>query len=247
MPRNNLPNFHYERKLFKNGFSIVAGLDEVGRGSLAGPIVVGATVFDKETSDKFFKLNKLDKKIVINDSKKLTELQRIRANKFIRKNVLAFGVGTVSARKINKIGIVKATEMAYRKAIISANSKTEKRVEYLLIDAFYIPYLSNYPSFIRSTKNKKTCGKYLAGTHRQLPIIKGDEKSVSIAAASIVAKVYRDNYMTKKSKIAKYRKYCWDKNKGYGTSAHRVALLKYGKTIYHRNLFLRKLFDNFKK
>ena len=209
-----LPDFSFEKKLWKRNFKIVAGVDEVGRGSFAGPVVTAAVAFAPVQSAKF-RVQSL--KITINDSKKLTPKQREKANKWIKENALYWAVGEASVNEINKLGIVKATQIAFRKAI----SKT--KADFLLIDAFYIPYVAGL-----RRKNQKA-------------IIKGDTKSISIAAASIIAKVYRDKLMTDLSKKAKYKEYGWDKNKGYGTLDHRNAIKKYGLTRLHRRDFVRKL------
>jgi ribonuclease HII len=154
--------------------------------------------------------------VVINDSKQLSSKQREIADIWIRKNALAWGIGQASVSEINGLGIKKATEIAFRKAIKNCRTK----IDYLLIDAFYIPY-------VRGLRHKN-----------QLPIIKGDTKSISIAAASIVAKVYRDKIMVKLSQNPKYKKYKWDKNKGYGTLEHRETIKKYGTTRLHRKQFV---------
>jgi len=201
-----LPDFFFESKAHKKGYSVVAGVDEVGRGSFAGPVVAGAVVFKDEVLPR----------IVINDSKKLSPKKRELSSFWIKRNALAYGIGKASVGEINKFGIKKATETAFRRAIKNCN----KRIDYLLIDAFYIPY-------VRGLRRKN-----------QMPIIKGDAKSLSIAAASIVAKVYRDKLMTNLSKKPKYRKYHWDINKGYGTKIHREAIKKYGLTKLHREKFV---------
>ena len=197
-----LPNFSFEKKLWKKEYRVVAGVDEVGRGALAGPVVAGAVAFSPGASVL----------VRIDDSKKLTSKQREKAYFWIRKNALVYGIGKASVVQIDKFGIKKATEIAFRKAI----KNCAKRVDFLLIDAFFIPY-------VRGLRRKN-----------QLAIINGDEKSVSIAAASIIAKVYRDRLMTKLN-----GKYGWEKNKGYGTKDHQNALRKYGATRLHRKLFIR--------
>lgn len=206
-----LPDFSFENKLHKKGFKLIAGMDEVGRGSFAGPVVAAAVVFDNQ----IYKSANLQ--IKINDSKQLTQKQRELADVWIRTNAVAFGIGQASVTQINKLGIKKATEIAFRKAILDCKIK----IDFLLMDAFYVPYL-------KGLRRKN-----------QLAIVKGDTKSVSIAAASIIAKVYRDKLMTKLSKQSKYKKYKWDKNKGYGTPDHRDAIQKYGVTSKHRKQFVK--------
>ena len=230
---NSYPDFKEETVLHSKGYRIIAGIDEVGRGCFAGPVVTGCVVFPND----FWVLPRTNPKsthkgspalglpvarhsktlsVNINDSKKMTPKQREIADKWIRKNAMAVGIGVASVREINKVGIKKATEMAFRRAIKNAGVK----IDYLLIDAFYIPH-------VRGLRRKN-----------QKAIIKGDGKSVSIAAASIVAKVYRDKLMESLSQKRKYRKYKWHMNKGYGTLSHRELILKYGTSVYHRTQFI---------
>lgn len=221
------PNFLYEKKLWRKDFKFVAGLDEVGRGCFAGPVVAAACVF--APNSKFpassaggqFSISKNEKeKIVINDSKKLTPKQREKASEWIKENSLAWGIGEGPASLINRVGLGKATKVAFRRAIIQANSRLDSKIDFLLIDAFYIP-------FVRGIRRKN-----------QLAIIDGDEKIFSVAAASIIAKVYRDKLMVSLSKKPKYKKYGWGRNKGYGTKEHQEAIKKYGITGYHRKSFV---------
>jgi len=248
------PSLKYEKRLWRRGFKYVAGVDEVGRGCFAGPVVAAAVVLAPITNYKLqitngkhleFRINNSEL-IYIDDSKKLTDFQREKADKWIKTNALGWGIGEVSPALINRIGMGKASRMAFRKAIRAANSKLQilnYKLDYLLIDAFYIPYLDGFPKGRNKLKGSKN-PKYKNGS-KQLAIIKGDEKSYSIAAASIIAKVYRDNLMISISKKNKYKDYGWEKNKGYGTSSHRKAILKYGISGYHRvhfvNTFIRKL------
>lgn len=208
-----LPDFSFEKKLWKKGFKNVCGVDEVGRGCFAGPVFAGAVVF---TSDSVFDL---PKGIKINDSKKLTELQRKTSAKWIKENCSYWGVGSSSVSEINKLGIKKATEIAFKKAIKACHDL----IDFLLVDAFYIP------NVLGLDKNS------------QMPIVKGDSLSFSIAAASILAKVERDFFMDTLAQGKKYQKYEWHKNKGYGTKSHREAIEKYGITEHHRKLFVRNL------
>lgn len=222
-----LPDFSYEKELWSKNYMYVAGTDEVGRGSFAGPVVAACVVFIPQNPN--FKIQ-IPNKIRINDSKKLTSLQREKADEWIRKNALAWGIGKVSVRTINRIGMGKATMTAFRRAVASANSKVLKdklKIEYLLVDAFYIPNL-------RGLRKDK-----------QLPITKGDEKSFSIAAASIVAKVYRDKIMQSLGEHSKFRKYDWGNNKGYGTKYHREIILEYGITEYHRKQFVNTFLNKY--
>ncbi|HUC94666.1 MAG TPA: ribonuclease HII [Candidatus Saccharimonadales bacterium] len=217
-----LPDFSFERKLYKKGYRIIAGVDEVGRGCFAGPVVAAAVAFAPNSNFQIPISNQFSKKIIINDSKKLSPKQREIADKWIRKNALAWGVGSANVGQINRLGIKKASEIAFRKAIKTCGVE----INYLLIDAFFIPY-------VRGLRRKN-----------QKPIIKGDTKSVSIAAASIIAKVYRDKLMTDLGKKPKYRKYKWVRNKGYGTLEHRKAIKKYGLTRQHRKQFVETWINN---
>ncbi|OGM26380.1 hypothetical protein A3D00_04450 [Candidatus Woesebacteria bacterium RIFCSPHIGHO2_02_FULL_38_9] len=214
------PDFKFEKRLWKKKYSLVAGLDEVGRGSFAGPVVAAAVVFVAG-------IDITPGVILINDSKKLTPSQREKADVWIKENTLAWGIGEAPTSAINRIGIAKATKAAFRKAVIEVNKKLPSAVDFLLIDAIFI-------SYVRGLRRKN-----------QLAIIHGDEKSFSIAAASIIAKVYRDNIMKKISKSPKLRVYGWERNKGYGTKEHQSAILKYGLTRYHRKTFVETFFKNF--
>lgn len=211
-----LPNYSFERNLLKKGFKFIAGVDEVGRGCFAGPVVAGCVVFDPKL--------KIPPDIEINDSKKVSPRRRQIANDWIKKNAYCWGIGEAGASLINRIGMGKATKVAFRRAIKDANLRLKGTIDFLLIDAFYIPY-------VKGLKKKN-----------QKPIIDGDEKSFSIAAASIVAKVYRDKFMRRLSK--KYPGYGWSRNKGYGTKAHTKAIKKLGLTRYHRKAFIKTFFKN---
>ena len=210
-----IPNFKYERELWNRGLKYVAGVDEVGRGCFAGPVVAAAVAFAPEFE---LRIKNYELGIRIDDSKKLTKLQREKAEKWIKENVTTWGIGEASAALINRLGMGNAAKVAFRKAVKAANQNS--KLEYILVDAFFIPFLSGFP---RS---------------RQLAIINGDEKSVSIAAASIVAKVYRDALMEKIGSRRRYKKYKWVFNKGYGTKHHQEAILRYGITGYHRKQFV---------
>ncbi|OGY08731.1 MAG: ribonuclease HII [Candidatus Blackburnbacteria bacterium RIFCSPHIGHO2_01_FULL_43_15b] len=221
MKQKELPDFSYEKKVWRKGFRFVAGADEVGRGAFAGPLVAAAVVFPSSRVMREISPRRLVEMtaVRIDDSKKLTAKQREKAAEWVKKNALAWGVGEVNVATINRLGIVKATQIAFRKAIKQCGN-----VDFLLVDAFYVPY----------TKGLRR--------KNQLAIIKGDEKSISIAAASIIAKVYRDNLMSSlaRSDLARLGAYRWDKNKGYGTRDHREAIRKHGITRLHRKLFVKK-------
>lgn len=189
-------------------------MDEVGRGSWAGPVVAAAVLFEKN-----YCIRDLALPVLIDDSKKLTAKQRNEASEWILENALLVGIGKGSVRKINTRGIVPATNSAFRKAFkLVKNSEIKEFL--LFIDAFYIPRLPGV---------KK---------ENQTPLIKGDSIEFTIAAASIVAKVYRDALMAKLG--TSFPEYQWPHNKGYGTKAHQEALKKFGPTKHHRTLFIQK-------
>lgn len=191
------PTLDIEKNLWKKGYVKVCGIDEVGRGSFAGSVVAGAVIFK-------------DSKIPegINDSKLLKPRQREKLDKKIKRVALSWAVCEISVSLINKLGIAKATQMAFRKAVKTLSP------DYILIDAFYIKHL-----------NRK----------KQKAIIKGDQICASISAASIIAKVYRDGLMTELHD--KYPEYGFDKHKGYGTKDHRDAIKIHGLCPLHRKSF----------
>ena len=177
---------------------IVAGVDEVGRGSLIGPVYAAAVILKKKVNKKKLK-----------DSKKLTKINRQILEKYIKKNSY-WSIGSASLKEIEKLNILNASLLAMKRAII----KLKKKPGQILIDGNKIPKIKNYNL------------KY---------VIKGDEKIPEISAASIIAKVSRDRLITKMSK--KYIKYSWNKNAGYGTRSHLLAIKKFGITKHHRKTF----------
>ena len=179
-------------------YNKIAGVDEVGRGCLAGPVVSAAVILN----------NKIDVKN-IKDSKKIPFKKRIIIANYIKKNSI-FAIGIASVKEIEKINILNASLLAMKRAIINLG----KKPALVLIDGNKIPKLKNYKL------------KF---------VIKGDKKIPSISAASIIAKVTRDKFITKLSK--EFKNYGWDKNFGYGTKDHLVGLKKYGITRYHRKKF----------
>lgn len=194
------PTLDIEINLWKSGYSMVCGLDEVGRGSFAGPVCVGAVVFSKDCLIPDG----------VMDSKLLKPKQRERLCEAIKKCAISWSVAQINVPTIDKIGIGKATQMAFRKAI----KQLEHSPDFILIDAFYIKHL-----------NRK----------RQKPIKDGDKICTSIAAASIIAKVYRDKLMKKFHR--RYPQYGFGKHKGYGTKKHQEAIRKYGLSRLHRRSF----------
>ena len=174
------------------------GVDEVGRGSLVGPVYAAAVILKKRVDKKKLK-----------DSKKLTKINRQILEKYIKKNSY-WSIGSASLKEIEKLNILNASLLAMKRAIM----KLKKKPDQILIDGNKIPKMKNY--------NLKF-------------VIKGDEKIPEISAASIIAKVSRDRLITKMSK--KYIKYSWNKNAGYGTRSHLLAIKKFGITKHHRKTF----------
>lgn len=192
----------YERKYYAMGMKYIAGIDEVGRGPLAGPVLAAAVILPENCC-----ING------INDSKKLSAEKRERLYDEICSKALAISFAMEDNKVIDNINILNATLSAMRKAVEDLSIKPQV----LLIDALKIPDLEI----------------------RQEGIIKGDEKSASIAAASIIAKCVRDRLMLDLSKS--YPQYGFEQNKGYGTQAHLAAIAKYGISPIHRRSFTRRL------
>ena len=220
------PNFSEEKKLWKAGFKNIAGLDEAGRGPLAGPVVAAAVNLKFEIYNLKSVLNNKNFKILrgIKDSKKLSAKQREFFYNILTKHKdIEWGVGIVSEKIIDKINILEATKLAMKKAIFSLSCKVSdrtfyKKIGFLLIDGNFA---------LRFTRGKK----YIP----EKSIIKGDEKVFSISAASIIAKVTRDRIMKKYHK--KYPVYNFVQNKGYPTKAHFASLKKFGPCDIHRLTF----------
>lgn len=222
----SLPDFSFEIEIWKTN-SFCLGVDEVGRGCLSGPVVAGVVVWPRMSGKDINRLG-------INDSKKLTPKQREQLSVEIKRRCLYWSVGEASVTDINSLGIVRSTQKAMRRAVINIQNminKDRKKSEnlnsndiYLLLDAFYLKHMSG------------------VGMKNQNAIIKGDTKSISIASASIVAKVYRDDIMRKLS--IRYPGYGWERNMGYGTKEHREALIKIGPCKLHRKLFISKIISS---
>lgn len=224
------PDLSYENDIWQKGMN-VAGMDEAGRGPFAGPVVAGIVAFAPMSLHE----ESSSRKIVIRDSKKMTEKQRMRAFGWVKENSLFWGVGEASVAEINKNGIKKASLSAFLRAFKKAAKTSTASVDCLLIDGLFIPVageLSREEKISDNAESRKTTNI------KQIAIKKGDAKSISIAAASIVAKVHRDNLMCKLSQNGSYSKYLWHKNKGYGTKEHREAILSYGVTKHHRLQFV---------
>lgn len=195
-------NRKIELKYKKNGFSCIVGLDEVGRGAIAGPIVAGAVILPSDVSIGLLQ--------DLNDSKKLSKSKRQYLSNELQK-ICQWSVGVVSSTYIDRIGIAKANAIAFQKAI----KKLKTNPDLLLVD-----YFSDIGSSI------KTVG-----------ITRGDSKVASIAAASIIAKVWRDAYMIRQAK--KYPEYGFETHVGYGTKRHKQAIGEYGLIDLHRRSFCR--------
>lgn len=207
------PTLNYERKLWGKGYDIVIGVDEVGRGALAGPVTAAAVVFSPSTS---LSKKALDKPTII-DSKQLRPAVRLSAENWIRKNCLCCIVRSTDVRLIDRDGIARATRQAIRSAIRSVLTREIAVKPFLLADAFHIKYVQGI------------------GLQNQAAIVKGDLKVFSIAAASILAKTQRDRLMKKLSR--EFPVYGWGRNKGYGTKEHREAIRTHGLTEHHRRSF----------
>ena len=183
----------------------IVGIDEVGTGTLAGPVVSAAVILPKDFDNE-----------LINDSKKIkNHKMRIEALSIIRENAIAYGVGFNSVERIEEVNILQANFEAMHIAVDKLETEFNIHAEHLLVDGNKFKPYYNTP---------------------HTTIIKGDGTYYSIAAASILAKVIRDEYMIKLSK--EYPHYGWDTNFGYGTLKHRNAIIEHGPTPYHRMSFL---------
>jgi len=189
--------YEYENELIEDGIKLIAGVDEVGRGPLVGPVVAACVILPLN-----YKLEGL------NDSKKLTAKKREKFYDIIKKDALGIGVGIISSRIIDKVNIYEATKLAMKEAINNCDIKPE----HILIDAMKLDV--DIPT---------------------TSIIKGDAKSLSIAAASVIAKVERDRMLDELD--IKYPMYDFKNNKGYPTKKHVEAIYKYGIIKEHRKTF----------
>lgn len=190
----------FERKYCD--YTYICGIDEVGRGPLAGPVVAGAVILPRDCDILY-----------INDSKQLSEKKREELYDIIMEKAVACGIGYASPERIDEINILQATYEAMRNAI----NNLSVTPDLLLNDAVTIPGVNM----------------------KQVPIIKGDAKSISIGAASIIAKVTRDRLMVEYDKV--FPEYDFAGNKGYGSAAHMAALRKYGPTPIHRRSFIKNI------
>ncbi len=204
-----------EEELYKKGTTSIAGIDEAGRGPLAGPVVVACVVMPRDSMIEG-----------VNDSKKVSEKKREKLYEEITNEALGCGVGIISQEEIDKINILNATKEGLTLAIknlekdLQEKNRDFQKPEIILVDALtkidtdHIPYRS---------------------------IIKGDSKSYSIAAASIIAKVTRDRIMREWDEV--YPVYGFEKHKGYGTAAHIAAIKEYGLCPLHRRSFVKNIVE----
>lgn len=192
-----------EQELYAQGYLRIVGIDEVGRGACAGPVVAGAVLFSPQQRPISG----------VTDSKLLTAARRQQLATIIQAQA-EWGIGMASVAEINELGIAPATLLAMQRAVDHLSS-----IDYVLVDGIIPPPLTQLPA------------------EKVMTIIKGDQLVYSIAAASIIAKVYRDELMTQLH--TEHVDYSWEKNKGYGTASHRQAVGKHGASVHHRTLFVR--------
>jgi len=215
----------YEKNLLSQQKIHIAGVDEVGRGSLAGPMVVAAVILDPKHLEQLANRNNdvsndpqpLSTEIVtkytqIKDSKQISDKKRRELAKFIKQVAITYSIIEISVSDIDKNGISTCTNYGFYEAV----SKLTIRSDHILTDAFKI------------TKIDPTI---------QTNLIKGDSRSISIASASIIAKVYRDDLMIKLSQKTNYNVYGFDKHKGYGTALHLAKINEHGASDIHRKTF----------
>jgi len=193
-----LPDFDVETRLIKKGYRVIAGVDEVGRGCIAGPVTSAAVIVNPQNIPSG-----------INDSKKLSLKDREKIYQVI-KETCTFSVAHATADEIDQINILQASLLSMQRAIAGLNIQPD----FVLVDGNKSP-----EGFERKSKT----------------IVKGDSKSISIAAASIVAKITRDHIMSRLDK--NFPGYAWSKNAGYPTKFHKSAILNIGITPYHRRSF----------
>lgn len=198
MKTSEIDNKKFEKELYNKGYKLIAGVDEVGRGPLVGPVVVACVILPKD-----FFLEELT------DSKKLSEKKREQFYDIIMEQAISVSIGIKDENVIDEVNIYEATKLAMYEAIETSKVKPD----YVLIDAMKLENL-DVPS---------------------LSIIKGDLKSISISAASVIAKVTRDRMMYELDKL--YPMYNFKKNKGYPTKEHVIAIEKYGILKQHRKTF----------
>jgi len=197
-------DFEIEREYAEKGYKLICGIDEAGRGPLAGPVYAAAVILPDGCEIEG-----------LNDSKKLTEKKREALFDVVKEKALYYGIGFANEKEIDEINILQATFLAMKRAVENMGIKPELA----LIDGNRKPHIN--PDIAEVT------------------IIKGDAKSMSVAAASILAKVSRDRFMLEMDK--KYPEYEFSKHKGYGTKLHYERIAEYGVSEIHRKTFLKKI------
>lgn len=199
-------DYSYEQNAINNGFKIICGIDEAGRGPLAGPVYAAAVILPIGLEIEG-----------LNDSKKLSEKKREQLFDVICEKAIAYSIGIATEEEIDEINILNATFLAMHRAVEGLKIKPD----YALIDGNQHPKI---PDLAEET------------------VVKGDGKSMSIAAASILAKVGRDRFMLEIA--GQYPEYCFERHKGYGTKLHYEMIEKYGVSKVHRRSFLKKVLNN---
>ena len=195
-------DFSYEIEAHENGYNVVCGVDEAGRGPLAGPVFAAAVILPENYSHE-----------ILNDSKKLSEKKRDLVYDDIVRDAICWSVGIADEKEIDEINILNATFLAMKRAVDGLKIKPDL-------------------AYIDGNQHPKTGVK-------EITIVKGDSKCMSVAAASIIAKVSRDRFMLEVAE--KYPEYQFSKHKGYGTKLHYEMIEKYGVSPVHRRTFLKKI------
>lgn len=196
--------YEFEHKAHEDGYAVVCGVDEAGRGPLAGPVYAAAVILPDGLEE-----------LGINDSKKMTEKKREALFDIITDNAIAYGIGFATETEIDEINILNATFLAMRRAVEAMGVK---------------------PDLVLVDGNRKPCTGY-----EEMTLVKGDAKSISISAASILAKVSRDRYM--KELADRHPEYKFEQHKGYGTKLHYEMIEQYGILPDHRRSFLKKILE----
>ena len=199
----------FDKQYYQQNIRYLCGIDEAGRGALAGPVVAAALILPRDIILEG-----------INDSKKLTEKQRSDLEPVIKEKALAYGIGLADVEEIERTNILQATFTAMKRAV----DNLTLRPDFLLVDG------RDFPRFVWPES-----GELLRG----VSVVGGDARSLSIAGASILAKVHRDRLMTDYGQ--KFDGYNWARNKGYGTKEHIHRIRQNGATPLHRKIFLRKI------
>ncbi len=206
----------FEEKYYAQGDVYIAGVDEVGRGPLAGPVVAAAVILPKDFAV-----------LGVDDSKKVTEKNREKLFVQIKEEAIAYGVGVCDAEIIDEVNILEATKLAMKEAVKSLEEHLKEKAEREGLEKLKIDRLLIDAVSLKDVKIPQTS------------IIRGDSNSVSIAAASILAKVIRDDMMKDFHKA--FPDYSFDSNKGYGTKAHYEGIAKVGISPIHRKTFLKNI------